>query len=86
MRLLHSRTNLLGGGSVIGGAARRCQHRYQGLSKSGLAGKSPDPSLFEAAGNEAVVGAKTYAGNRFKVEMARRAVSRAPANAAGGAA
>ena len=47
------------------------------------AGNRPDQALFEAAGREAVTGAKTYRGNAFKVELAKRAVARALAAAGG---
>lgn len=48
-----------------------------------LVGQRPDAQLFERAGQEAVAGAKPYSGNGFKVEMAKRAVARALANAGG---
>jgi len=50
-----------------------------------LAGQKPTPELFQAAGEQAVNGAKAYRGNGFKVEMAKRAVTRALANAGGAA-
>jgi xanthine dehydrogenase YagS FAD-binding subunit len=48
-----------------------------------LVGQRPDAQLFDRAGLEAVAGAKPYSGNTFKVEMAKRAVARALANAGG---
>jgi xanthine dehydrogenase YagS FAD-binding subunit len=48
-----------------------------------LIGKRPEPAVFEAAGREAVAGAKPYRENAFKVELAKRAVARALANAGG---
>lgn len=48
-----------------------------------LTGKSVDAAAFEAAGREAVTGAKPQRDNAFKLEMARRAVERALAAAGG---
>lgn len=42
-----------------------------------LAGKKPDPATLQAAAAAAVEGAKTYDGNAFKVELARRCIVRA---------
>lgn len=60
---------------VLGGVAPkpwRCQN-----AESAVVGKKIGKATFEAAGNEAVIGAKTYKYNGFKVEMAKRAVTRA---------
>lgn len=51
-----------------------------------LAGKPATPESFQAAGVEALKGAKAYRGNAFKVQLAQRAVIRALTEAAGGAA
>jgi xanthine dehydrogenase YagS FAD-binding subunit len=48
-----------------------------------LAGQKPDAGLFAKAGAQAIADAKPYSGNRFKVEMASRAVARALATAGG---
>jgi xanthine dehydrogenase YagS FAD-binding subunit len=48
-----------------------------------LIGQKPSPGLFQAAGVEAVAGAKPYPGNAFKVELAKRCVTRALARTAG---
>jgi xanthine dehydrogenase YagS FAD-binding subunit len=48
-----------------------------------LIGQKAAPQLFEAAGREAVRDAKPYRENAFKVELAKRAVARALANAGG---
>jgi xanthine dehydrogenase YagS FAD-binding subunit len=60
---------------VLGGVAPkpwRCQNAEQILIT-----KRPERALFDAAGREAVAGAKPYQHNAFKPEMARRAVVRA---------
>jgi len=48
-----------------------------------LIGKKATPGLFQAAGREAITGARPYRENGFKVEMVRRGVARALAQAAG---
>ncbi|MEI9976641.1 MAG: hypothetical protein WDO73_34050 [Ignavibacteriota bacterium] len=48
-----------------------------------MVGQQPSAELFESAGHEAVADAKPYRMNGFKVEMAKRAVARALANAGG---
>jgi xanthine dehydrogenase YagS FAD-binding subunit len=48
-----------------------------------MVGQKLAPDLFEKAGKAAIEGAKPYRGNGFKVEMAKRAVARALANAGG---
>jgi xanthine dehydrogenase YagS FAD-binding subunit len=52
-------------------------------AEQSLAAQKPSRELFEAAGREAVAGAKPYRENSFKVELASRAVARALANAGG---
>jgi xanthine dehydrogenase YagS FAD-binding subunit len=48
-----------------------------------LTGQKPSAEAFEAAGREAVEGARPYPQNRFKVEMATRTVARALSMAGG---
>jgi xanthine dehydrogenase YagS FAD-binding subunit len=66
---------------VLGGVAHK-PWRAESAERL-LAGKRVDPPAFEAAGREAVAGARPYEHNRFKVEMGRRAVARALAEASG---
>ena len=66
---------------ALGGVAHK-PWRAEAAEKL-LAGQKPTPSLFETAGEAAIAGAKPYRGNAFKVEMAKRAVARALANAGG---
>ena len=47
-----------------------------------LRGQKANAELFDSAAREAIANAKPYQHNKFKVEMARRAVARALANAA----
>jgi xanthine dehydrogenase YagS FAD-binding subunit len=48
-----------------------------------LIGKPPGPALFSAVGQEAIAGAQPHSQNSFKVDLVRRAVSRALAEAGG---
>jgi xanthine dehydrogenase YagS FAD-binding subunit len=66
---------------ALGGVAHK-PWRAEAAEKV-LVGQKPGRDLFDNAGQQAVVGAKAYRGNGFKVEMARRAVARALANAGG---
>jgi xanthine dehydrogenase YagS FAD-binding subunit len=47
-----------------------------------LVGKLPEPAAFSAAANHILADAKGYAGNAFKIELARRAIVRALQQAA----
>jgi xanthine dehydrogenase YagS FAD-binding subunit len=49
-----------------------------------LRGKAPDRMVFETVADRILLGAKGYGGNDFKLELARRAVSRALSQAAAG--
>lgn len=66
---------------ALGGVAHK-PWRAEAAEKL-LTGQKPTSSLFERAGEATVAGAKAYRGNAFKVEMAKRAVSRALASAGG---
>ncbi len=66
---------------VLGGVAHKPWRAT--TAEQVLAGKVPATALFEAAGEEAVAGAKPYRQNAFKVNLARRAVARALAEAGG---
>jgi xanthine dehydrogenase YagS FAD-binding subunit len=66
---------------VLGGVAHK-PWRCEGAERS-LIGKKVDAALFEAAGSQAVEGAKPYKYNKFKVEMAKRAVTQALTMAGG---
>ncbi len=66
---------------VLGGVAHK-PWRAESAERL-ITGQTPERTLFEAAGREAVAGAKSYRGNAFKPEMAKRAVVRALANAGG---
>jgi xanthine dehydrogenase YagS FAD-binding subunit len=66
---------------ALGGVAHK---PWRALSaERSLAGKRPEPAAFETAGGEAIAEAKAPGQNAFKVEMARRAVARALAEARG---
>jgi xanthine dehydrogenase YagS FAD-binding subunit len=64
---------------VLGGVAHKPWRAAS--AEQMLIGKPPGPAVFEAAGQEAVAGAKPYRQNAFKVDLVRRAVARALANA-----
>jgi xanthine dehydrogenase YagS FAD-binding subunit len=64
---------------ALGGVAHK-PWRAESAEKL-LTGQKAEPKLFEAAGQEAIRGAKPYRENAFKVEMAKRAVTRALENA-----
>lgn len=66
---------------ALGGVAPK-PWRVTGAERM-LAGQKASPELFEKAGEEAIAGAKPYRGNGFKVDLAKRAVVRALANAGG---
>lgn len=66
---------------VLGGVASK-PWRAEGAERT-LIGQPPTTELFEAAGAQAVTGAKPYQENAFKVELATRAVARALTNAGG---
>jgi xanthine dehydrogenase YagS FAD-binding subunit len=66
---------------ALGGVAHK-PWRANAAEQS-LIGKLPGRAVFEAAGRQAVLGAKPYRENAFKVEMAQRAVARALAQAGG---
>ncbi|HEX3743540.1 MAG TPA: xanthine dehydrogenase family protein subunit M [Bryobacteraceae bacterium] len=66
---------------ALGGVAHK-PWRAEAAEKL-LAGAKPAPDLFQKAGEAAVAGATPYRDNGFKVEMAKRAVARALANAGG---
>ena len=66
---------------VLGGVAHKPWRAT--AAESSLVGKRPETTVFEAAAREAVSGAQPYRHNAFKVELARRAVVRALANAGG---
>ena len=66
---------------ALGGVAHK-PWRAQAAEQS-VVGKKATHEVFEAAGKEAVAGAKPYSQNAFKVELASRAVSRALGNAGG---
>ena len=66
---------------ALGGVAHK-PWRAQGAERS-LVGQKATPRLFEAAGRDAVTGAKPYRENQFKVELAKRAVTRALSVAGG---
>jgi xanthine dehydrogenase YagS FAD-binding subunit len=66
---------------ALGGVAHkpwRCDE-----TERDLVGKKMSKELFEAAGEQAVSGARTYQYNKFKVEMASRAVAQALSVAGG---
>lgn len=69
---------------VLGGVAHKPWR--VATAEQTLIGKPIDSPVFEAAGQEAIAGAKPLRQNAFKVELVRRAVARALAEAAGGAA
>jgi xanthine dehydrogenase YagS FAD-binding subunit len=48
-----------------------------------LTGQKATPELYESAARQAVADAKSYRGNQFKVELAKRSVQRALMNAGG---
>ena len=66
---------------ALGGVAPK-PWRAEAAEQS-LAGRRASAELFEAAGNDAVTGAKSYSQNGFKVELTKRAVARALARAGG---
>jgi len=66
---------------ALGGVAHK-PWRAQAAEQS-LVGQRPAPATFEAAGKQAVTGAKTYSQNAYKVELASRAVARALSIAGG---
>ena len=66
---------------VLGGVAHK-PWRVTGAERV-LIGKSLEPAVFDAAGQEAVAGATPYRQNAFKVDLVRRAVARALAEAGG---
>ena len=66
---------------ALGGVAHK-PWRAEAAERS-LVGQKATPQLFEAAGRDAVAGAKPYRENQFKVEMAKRAVTRALSVAGG---
>jgi xanthine dehydrogenase YagS FAD-binding subunit len=68
---------------VLGGVAHK-PWRAAGAEQI-LIGKPVGTAAFEAAGQEAIAGAKPYRQNAFKVELVRRAVARALAEAGGAA-
>jgi len=68
---------------ALGGVAHK-PWRAESAEKL-LVGKSAGAEAFEAAATEAIAGAKPYQHNRFKVELARRAVLRALTEAGGAA-
>jgi xanthine dehydrogenase YagS FAD-binding subunit len=66
---------------VLGGVAHkpwRCEN-----AEKLLIGKNIDAGLFQEAGNVAVTGAKPYQYNAFKIELTKRAVTRALSVAGG---
>ena len=77
----------LSGGTIrsariaLGGVAHKPWRAM--AAEQSLIGKQPGIPVFEAAAREAVAGAKPYRQNAFKVELAKRAVARALANAGG---
>ncbi|HWF11925.1 MAG TPA: hypothetical protein VG297_25830, partial [Bryobacteraceae bacterium] len=66
---------------ALGGVAHK-PWRAEAAERS-LIGNKPTLEIFEAAGREAVAGPRPLRENAFKVELARRAVARALANAGG---
>jgi xanthine dehydrogenase YagS FAD-binding subunit len=60
---------------ALGGVAHKPWRA--GNAESLLRGQAPSDELLARAGAEAVAGARPYAGNAFKVELAQRAVVRA---------
>ena len=68
---------------ALGGVAHKPWRAEQ--AERLLTGKPAANEAFEAAAGEAVAGARAYSHNRFKIEMARRAVVRALSEAGGAA-
>jgi xanthine dehydrogenase YagS FAD-binding subunit len=66
---------------VLGGVAHKPWHCAS--AEKLLAGKNMDAALFQQAGSASVAGARPYPHNAFKVELTKRAVTRA-LNIAGG--
>ena len=66
---------------ALGGVAHK-PWRAEAAEQS-LAGRRAEASVFAAAARQAVAGAKPYRDNKFKVELAERAVARALENAGG---
>lgn len=66
---------------VLGGVAHKPWRAA--AAEQMLIGKPPGVAAFEAAGQEAIAGAQPHRQNAFKVDLVRRAVSRALAEARG---
>ncbi len=66
---------------VLGGVAHKPWRAE--AAEALLSGRKAESAVFEAAAQEAIAGAKPYRDNAFKVELAKRAVARALANAGG---
>jgi xanthine dehydrogenase YagS FAD-binding subunit len=66
---------------VLGGVAHKPWRATS--AEQMLIGKSTDSAVFEAAGQEAIAGAKPRRQNAFKVDLVKRAVARALAEAGG---